>query len=144
MTTTKVASSLFQPSDNVAKMQAGIPLTDADRLNARIVADLQESGICVPSTTRIGDDLAGGQRGEAEVQIIDVRRVTRRDKERTQSDRGGEAEQEREEEPDEQVDAQRAKNSFGISLGPREDMAEKHHHNEPLKNVIQRTLSSAS
>ncbi len=31
---------------------------DADRLNARIVADLQESGICAPSTTRIGDDLA--------------------------------------------------------------------------------------
>jgi aromatic-L-amino-acid decarboxylase len=31
---------------------------DADRLNARIVADLHESGICAPSTTRIGDDLA--------------------------------------------------------------------------------------
>jgi aromatic-L-amino-acid/L-tryptophan decarboxylase len=31
---------------------------DADRLNARIVTDLQESGICAPSTTRIGDDLA--------------------------------------------------------------------------------------
>jgi aromatic-L-amino-acid decarboxylase len=31
---------------------------DADRLNAGIVADLQESGICAPSTTRIGDDLA--------------------------------------------------------------------------------------
>jgi aromatic-L-amino-acid decarboxylase len=31
---------------------------EADRLNARIVADLHESGICAPSTTRIGDALA--------------------------------------------------------------------------------------
>ena len=31
---------------------------DADRLNARIVIDIQESGIAAPSTTRIGDRLA--------------------------------------------------------------------------------------
>jgi glutamate/tyrosine decarboxylase-like PLP-dependent enzyme len=31
---------------------------DADRVNARIVVDLQESGIVAPSTTRIGDRLA--------------------------------------------------------------------------------------
>jgi aromatic-L-amino-acid/L-tryptophan decarboxylase len=31
---------------------------DADRLNARIVVDIQESGIAAPSTTRIGDRLA--------------------------------------------------------------------------------------
>jgi len=31
---------------------------DADRINARIVADLQESGVAAPSTTRINGDLA--------------------------------------------------------------------------------------
>jgi aromatic-L-amino-acid/L-tryptophan decarboxylase len=31
---------------------------DADRINARIVVDLQESGIAAPSTTRINGELA--------------------------------------------------------------------------------------
>ena len=31
---------------------------DADRVNARIVTDLQESGVAAPSTTRINGDLA--------------------------------------------------------------------------------------
>jgi aromatic-L-amino-acid decarboxylase len=31
---------------------------DANRLNAKIVTDLQESGVCAPSTTMIGPDLA--------------------------------------------------------------------------------------
>ncbi len=31
---------------------------DADRVNARIVIDLQESGVCAPSTTRIDGELA--------------------------------------------------------------------------------------
>ncbi len=31
---------------------------DADRINGRIVADLQESGVCAPSTTRINGELA--------------------------------------------------------------------------------------
>jgi glutamate/tyrosine decarboxylase-like PLP-dependent enzyme len=31
---------------------------DPDRINARVVADLQESGVAVPSTTRINGDLA--------------------------------------------------------------------------------------
>ena len=31
---------------------------DADRVNARIVMDLQEAGLCAPSTTRINGELA--------------------------------------------------------------------------------------
>ena len=31
---------------------------DADRVNARIVVDLQEAGVCAPSTTRINGELA--------------------------------------------------------------------------------------
>ena len=31
---------------------------DADRVNARIVVDLQESGVAAPSTTRINGELA--------------------------------------------------------------------------------------